>query len=799
MATIPDDLKEVVKDFLVESQESLDTIDQDLLYMEGHPEDDQKIGSIFRAIHSIKGACGFLGFTKLEKVSHSGENVLSKIRDGHLNLTKPVMGALLKMVDAVRSILTQLEKNEDEGTEEFLPLVEILAGITASAKAKEVGSSGNGTSETKDWQSVKSDITSSNSPAQDKPIGEILVDSGRIEPMQLVDALKEQLDGDPRRVGEILVEQGAVKPYQVKNALENQKNQAAKGPSLADQNIRVDVGLLDKLMNQMGELVLSRNQLLQIASAGDDSVLSAAAQKLNRITSELQEGFMMTRMQPVSSQWGKFPRMIRDLAATCGKQVRLEMEGQETELDKSLLEAIKDPLTHILRNSVDHGVETALERIAVGKQAEGCITLKASQESGMVVIKISDDGKGLNADRIKAKALEKGLISATTIESMSDQAVVDLIFLPGFSTAEKVSNVSGRGVGMDVVRTNIEKVSGTVNMVSVYGKGTELTIRIPLTLAIIPALLVKVGQSIFAAPQSALVEVIRLGAVARKESMENLNGIYLYKYRSTLLPIFHLSKVVELPSLLEADPDATWFVLILQLDGKRFGLVVDRVLDTQEIVVKALSKQLKELMVYSGATILGNGQIAMIMDIAGLANKVELARTNDLSKTHAKDENDQKAKANTEQHLIFNTRDKSRFAVDLKSVLRLERLEKPSMERSGNWVVLQHRENILPLVFLDMWEKKIAPTDMELENYTEGIEFILYQFKNKVVGLVVDKILDILEEVPSHRESAGRDGVLWASVMAGHVTEYPDLERFIQIRDPAFFERESPKMQEMAV
>ncbi len=794
MPKIPDDLKEIVRDFLIESQESLDNMDQDLLYLEGHPEDKDKIGSIFRSIHSIKGACCFLGFVKLEKVSHAGENVLSKIREGQLAISTLVMDKLLKMVHAVRRILVSLEETEEEGTEDFSALLLDLAKLTATDKAVPSHPQVK-TSPSADWQSVKV----SESPRMEKPIGEILVESGRIEPMELVDALKGQLDGDPRRVGEILVEQGAIQPEQINDALENQRTQASKGPALADKSIRVDVDLLDKLMNQMGELVLSRNQLLQIADSGKDSVLAAATQKLNRITSELQEGMMRTRMQPVISQWGKYPRMIRDLATVCGKQIRLEMEGQNTELDRGLLESIKDPLTHILRNSVDHGVENPTERLAAGKPAEGCIVIKAFQESGMVVITVSDDGRGLNTSRIKAKALEKGLITATAASSMSDQAFVDLIFLPGFSTAEKVSNVSGRGVGMDVVRTNIEKVSGTVNMASVPGKGTTITLRIPLTLAIIPALLVRAGSQIFATPQSSLIEVIRLTPDSRKSTIENLNGIYLYKYRSGLLPIFHLDRILQMTGDLESDVQATWFVLILNLDGKYFGLVVDRVLDTQEIVVKAVGKRLKELLVYSGATILGNGEIAMILDVAGLASKVELARTDHLTQSKTDSGPSKLSKNKLEQYLIFNTRDHSRFAVDLKAVLRLERLENPALERSGKWIVLQHRGEILPLVFLDLWDTEINPGAEDLGYYSTGIEFILYQIKARWVGLVVEKIQDILDETPAKKVSAGRDGVLWAAVLDGHVTEFPDMERFIRVRDAAFFERNFQDLNKVAV
>jgi two-component system chemotaxis sensor kinase CheA len=452
---------EVVQEFLVESYENLDRLDRAFLVLEENPSDSATLASVFRTVHTIKGTCGFLAFGKLEKVSHVGENLLSRLRDGQLTLTPEITSALLAMVDAIREMLGSIESTQGEGDTDYTALtatLDRLAG-TAGAPVKSLGR-----------------ILS---------LGQILIDAGRITPQAAEHAVARQNLGDPRHLGEILVEEGHIGPQEVIAALNAQADQ--RGSGLADSNIRVDVALLDKLMYLVGELVLTRNQVVQFASQQKDCAFISASQRLNLITSELQEGVMRTRMQPIGNIWSKLPRVVRDLAMACGKQIQVEMEGGETELDKTIIEAIKDPLTHLVRNSADHGIETPPVRTAAGKSAEGRLLLRAFHEGGQVNIEISDDGAGIDLEKIKRKALERNLISAGQAARMSDREALRLILLPGLSTAERVTNVSGRGVGMDIVRTNIEKIGGAIDLYSRKGKGTTVLMKIPLTLAIICA------------------------------------------------------------------------------------------------------------------------------------------------------------------------------------------------------------------------------------------------------------------------------------------------------------------------
>ena len=398
----------------------------------------------------------------------------------------------------------------------------------------------------------------------------------------------------------------------------------ARGSAVSDSTIRVDVGLLDKLMNLVGELVLARNQVLQFTSQSADSAFLATSQRLNLITTELQGSVMKTRMQPIGNVWSKLPRVVRDLAAACGKEVRLEMEGKETELDKTIIEAIKDPLTHIVRNSVDHGIERPETRVERRKPAEGCLKMRAYHEGGQVIIEITDDGGGIDCERVKQKALQRALITPEQAARMSDHEALYLIFLPGFSTAEKVTNVSGRGVGMDVVKTNIERIGGTVDLQSQPGKGTTLKIKIPLTLAIIPALIVTSGGDRFAIPQVSLLELVRLEVEQASQQIEFIHGAPVYRLRGQLLPFAYLNRELRLNDAdddgLKPSVEATTIV-VLQADGHPFGLVVDEINDTEEIVVKPLGKQLKGVASFAGATIMGDGRVALILDVLGLAQR----------------------------------------------------------------------------------------------------------------------------------------------------------------------------------
>ncbi|MSO23247.1 MAG: chemotaxis protein CheA [Acidobacteria bacterium] len=543
------DMENIVNDFLVESYENLDQLDRDLVALEKNPTDKGMLSSVFRTIHTIKGTCGFLGFSKLESVAHVGENLLSRLRDGKLMLNPAITTALLSMLDAVRQILSCIEKNNsDEGNADYTSLIERLTVLTQGDSGAVVA------------QTVKPEHPADlavESPAVSEPetdtatrIGDILIESGKVAPESVAQAAHEQQAGDPRKMGEILVEQQAVKPQDVQEALKIQ----GESRGVTDSNIRVDVSLLDKLMNLVGELVLARNQVLQHTATQQDSNFLATSQRLNLITTELQAGVMKTRMQPIGNVWSKFPRVVRDLAAACGKQIRLEMEGKETELDKTIIEAIKDPLTHIVRNSADHGIELPEVRKAAGKATEGCLRLRAFHEGGQVNIEISDDGAGIDPERVKAKAVSKGLITAEQAARMVERELTNLVFLPGFSTAEKITNVSGRGVGMDVVKTNIEKIGGTVDIQSRQGAGTTLKIKIPLTLAIIPALVVTSGAERYAIPQVSLLELLRLEGEQARKGIERIHGAPVYRLRGNLLPLVYLNKELKLEGTADKAP-----------------------------------------------------------------------------------------------------------------------------------------------------------------------------------------------------------------------------------------------------
>ena len=397
----------------------------------------------------------------------------------------------------------------------------------------------------------------------------------------------------------------------------------SRSMNAAAETIRVDVHLLDRLMNLVGELVLTRNQITQFSARQSDPNLVSPAQQLNLLTSELQEEVMKTRMQPISNVFDKFPRVVRDVATSRGKQVLIEMEGKETELDRSLLEAIKDPLTHIVRNSVDHGIEMPEQRVARGKRPEGHLKLRACHEGGQVLVEISDDGAGIDTARVKRKAIERGMITAQQAARMSEGELLNLVFLPGFSTAEKVTNLSGRGVGMDVVKTNIDRVNGTVDLQSYPGKGTTIKIKIPLTLAIVRAVIIQSNGNRFAIPQVNIQELVRLDADRVRTEIESVHGVPVYRMRGRLLPLVYLSEELKLAKQAanQAGQDEATNIVVLQANDHPFGLVVNEINDSEEIVVKPLSKQLRGLKTFAGATIMGDGKVALILDVVGLAQK----------------------------------------------------------------------------------------------------------------------------------------------------------------------------------
>lgn len=723
--------QEVIREFLVESHENLSRLDQELVELEKHPKDAELLASIFRTFHTIKGTCGFLAFSTLERITHQAESLLSQLRDGERELSPSLVSLILETVDATRKVLASIETSGEEGPDFFDDLVERLR-VTAQSRAGVESQSGPG------------------QPGPGALPGPLAESKDDNSPPELAEGKKPEED-------------------------------AAKSSAVADANIRVGVGLLDKLMDLVGELVLTRNQILQFNTEREDAALNATSQRLNLITSELQEGVMKTRMQPIGVVWNMLPRVVRDMAVTLGKQIRMEMDGAETELDRTIIEAIKDPLVHLVRNSCDHGIEPPEFRARAGKPPEGRLTLRAYHEGGQVNIEIGDDGAGIDVARVKQKAIEKGLLRPEQAEKLTDREALHLIFQPGFSTAQTVTNVSGRGVGMDVVKSNIEKIGGVVDVFSRPGEGSTVKLKIPLTLAIIPGLVIISGGERFVIPQVSLLELIRLEGDSSEKHIEHVHGTPVYRRRGSLLPIAYLNQVLGLKSVERAEAVS---MVVLQAEDRQFGLVVDGINDTQEIVVKPLGKQLKGLTVYAGATIMGDGRVALILDVLGIGQRSGVVAE---SREQARAATEQKTQAGIEQQrlLLFRAGSFERLAVPLSLVARLEEFPRSSIENAGGRQVVQYRNRILPLVPLrDVLDVGAGDHD----DTADPVQVVVFNDGDRSVGLVVDEILDVAEEAVTVRQKSGRTGLLGSAVVGKRVTDFLDLNHVIRSAAETWFQ-----------
>ena len=706
--------QDVIREFLVESHENLSRLDQELVELEKRPKDSELLASIFRNVHTIKGTCGFLAFTTLERITHQAETLLSQLRDGRREVTPPLVSLILETVDATRKVLASIEAGGDEGPDSF-------AGLTERLRAASQWPPGG-----------VSQASSGQAPA---PVAET------------------SAGGSPedRRPAE----------------------DPGKPSAVADANIRVGVGLLDKLMDLVGELVLARNQILQFNTEREDAALNVTSQRLNLITTELQEGVMKTRMQPIGMVWNKLPRVVRDLAVSLGKQIRLEMDGSATELDRTIIEAIKDPLVHLVRNACDHGVEVPEIRVRMGKPPQARLILRAYHEGGQVNIEIVDDGAGIDLERLKQRAVERGTLRLEQAGALSDREAMNLIFQAGFSTAKGVSKVSGRGVGMDVVKSNIEKIGGVVDVSSRAGEGTTVKLKIPLTLAIIPGLVVTSGGERFVIPQVSLLELIRLEGDSRDKHIEYVHGTPVYRRRGSLLPIAYLNQVLGLQSPERGEAVS---MVVLQAEERQFGLVVDGINDTQEIVVKPLGKQMKGLTAYAGATIMGDGRVALILDVLGIGQRSGVLAE---SREQARGGSKQMAHAGGEQQrlLLFRAGSFSRLAVPLSLVARLEEFPQSSIEEAGGSRVVQYRNRILPLVPL---RAVLEPDAAEPDQPADPVQVIVFNNGDRSVGMVVDQILDVAEENVTVRQKTVRKGLLGSAVVGKRVADFLDLNAVLR-------------------
>ncbi len=743
MADTEDD--EIIKEFVTESFELLDDLERQFVALEEDPSSRERVAAIFRAIHTIKGTSGLLGYGRLEQLTHAAESILARLRDGEMQLTPGITSTLLESADAARAIIARIAESGEEGDVSYDCLLAALRSLLEGD-----GPSPAAAQSTEAPQSAGCKLSSRPAAAaSSEPCAVVQVPP----PRRILTSPSPPAD-----------QSAAPAASQAPSSARTAAVAAQDEPDGArDGTVRVGIGLLDRLMNLVGELVLARNQVLQGSARSADPALIAAAQRLNLITTELQEGIMKTRMQAIGSVWSKFPRMVRDLAVVCGKQVRLELVGVDTELDRTVVEAIRDPLTHMVRNAVDHGIEAPAVRLKAGKPAAGLIVFRAFHEGGMVNIEVSDDGGGIDLERVRARAIERNLIAAERAARLTDRETMQLLFLPGFSTARQVTKVSGRGVGMDVVKTGVERIGGTVDIQSKLGEGTSIRVKIPLTLAIIPALIVRSRAQRYAIPQVNLLELVRVEASA----IEYARKAPVYRLRGQLLPLVFLRHVFG-----DTEPDAPragYNLIVLRADNKTFGLVVDDIDDTQEIVVKPLGRELKGIAAFAGATIMGDGRVALILDVFGIA--VTLGMSVGSGEAPAPVIQQPAADRGEAQALLmFDVGPAQRMALPLAIVDRLEEFRRERVERAGATRVVQYGNQILRLLHMDEVLGKPAPA---LEQDT--FQVVVHSRNGKAVGLVVDRIADIVQDCIVIDPSVRRPGVLGAAVLQGSVTEIVDI------------------------
>ncbi|MCC6231785.1 MAG: chemotaxis protein CheW [Verrucomicrobiales bacterium] len=785
---INDELQaQLIKDLLIESTDGLDRFDRELLAIEQGEGTSDTPNIIFRVIHTIKGTAGCLGLTKIESVAHVGENLLSALREGKVSVSQPLISTLLAYADALRQMLRCLEQEGNEGDADFSELLQSLQALLVSNEVPTPAATVPACAP-RATPAVEATPEPAEAPAAPvRQVWGLFDDDAVTAPAPAsspeVTATASVAPAAPASVAVPAPAAAARKPAASANPEPSaEKEGGAKGPSAAESAIRVNVEQLDRLMNLVGELVLARNQIIQHCASQSESALNAAAQRLNIITTELQEGVMKTRMQPIGNVWSKFPRIVRDVAHELGKKVQLVMEGKSTELDRTIIEAIKDPLTHIVRNAIDHGIEKPEVRLASNKAEEGTLLMRAYHEGGQVNIEITDDGRGINVARVKQKALEKGLLTAEQAARMTDRDAANIVFLPGFSTAEKVTNVSGRGVGMDVVKTNIEKIGGSVDIQSEEGLGTTIKIKIPLTLAIIPALVVSSGGERFAIPQVNLLELVRLDGGVGASGIETVFDAPVYRLRGRLLPLVFLNRVLNLDESGRPAQSALNLV-VLRADGREFGLVVDTINDTEEIVVKPLGKQLKSLSCFAGATIMGDGRVALILDVMGLAQHAQVISENRDTQVGAAAQRSQEAQGDRASLLLFSLGDRGRMAIPLSMAARLEEFPRSKIERAGAREVVQYRGQIMPLIEVSNLVPGVSAAQPD-----DPMHVVVYSEQGRSVGLVVGRIEDIVEDHIAVQAGGGQGGILGSAVVQGQVTDLLDVKGVIQVAEPGFFE-----------
>ena len=759
-------MDDLLREFLTETNESLDTVDIELVRFEQEPNNAKILDNIFRLVHTIKGTCGFLGLPRLEALAHAAETLMGKFRDG-MPVTGEAVTLILSTIDRLKEVLGGLEQNEAEPEGEDKDLIGELERMAMEGTVPVAAAAPE--------------------PPKEAPKPAKAAVNGTLVTQTLERALRpgevslDELERAFRETASEAVPKAPAKAEKAKPAKAERKPavedvEDKPDSKVANQSIRVNVETLESLMTMVSELVLTRNQLLEIARRHEDSEFKVPLQRLSNVTAELQEGVMKTRMQPIGNAWQKLPRIIRDLAGELKKDIELEMHGAETELDRQVLDLIKDPLTHMVRNSADHGLETPEQRRAAKKPEKGTIRLSAYHEGGHIIIEIADDGRGLNTARIRQKAFENGLASESELEKMTEAQIHKFIFAAGFSTAAAVTSVSGRGVGMDVVRNNIDQIGGTVDVKSVPGEGSSFTIKIPLTLAIVSALIVEAGGDRFAIPQLSVIELVRAQANS-DHRIERIKDTPVLRLRNKLLPLIHLKKLLKMEGAELSEPE-NGFIVVTQVGNHTFGIVVDGVFHTEEIVVKPMSTRLRHINMFSGNTILGDGSVIMIIDPNGIAQNVGSAATQAADEADELQQTGQIEK--TVSLLVFRAGSNQPKAVPLSLVTRLEEIDCKKIELSNGRHLVQYRGQLMPLV-------RVSD---EVSVRTEGAQpLLVFSDAGRSMGLVVDEIVDIVEDRLDIQVGSETMGVLGSAVIKGQATEIIDIGHFLPLAFEDWFRR----------
>lgn len=729
-------MDELLQEFLGETGEHLDTVDRELVRFEQEPNNGDILRNIFRLVHTVKGTCGFIGLPRLEALTHAAESVIGQFRDG-ASVSSTAVTAILETIDRIKEIMAELAEKGQEPPGHDAQLIDELRGLADRARAE---------------------LAEREAQPPLDPVAAYLARSAETRSAGSGAGAADEMD---------LVFRAAPSPLDQPGQAHGEAARDAKAAGPA--TLRVNVDTLEHLMTMVSELVLTRNQLLEIARRQEDAGLKGPLQRLSLITAELQDGVMKTRMQPIGNAWSKLPRIVRDLSTDLGKKIELVLEGADTELDRQILDLIKDPLIHMVRNCADHAIEEPQERTALGKPETGTIRVSAYHEGGSVTIAITDDGRGMDVARIRRKAVQRGLVTEAEAERMNEAQILRFIFHPGFSTSETITAISGRGVGMDVVKVNVDAIGGMIDITSIAGAGTTITIKIPLTLAIVSALIVASEGQRFAIPQVVVRELVRV-KTAGEHRIEHINGAPVLRLRERLLPIIALAGVISGAGAAAAHDG---FIVVTQVGERQFGILVESVFHTEEIVVKPMSTRLRHIPLFSGNTILGDGAVVLIIDPNGVARLVGATAPQEEAASDAAGDPAHPVERTT--MLVFRTGKDQVKAVPLSLVTRLEEVEAGQFESGGGRTLLNYRGRLMPVVPVDGVELRRS-----------GLQpLVIFSERDFSMALAVDAIVDIVDEVLDVEMLASpEEGLLGSAIIRGRATEILDVAHYLSRANP---------------